>query len=157
MLKKELFCWYLLRNALVQGTQARKLLPSSGHKQYKSWQVLFTIYMYRSCGGLWRSIPGLAATISEIGYLLLPSRDMAEISLLKGRKFLKQPTNYIHVVGISSWPFLPFNYMYIEITKNCRSLYTFVLENVQYFKASYQFQKCMTLFHKCSGYMHCII
>ena len=28
------------------------------------------------------SIPGLAATISEIGYLLLPSRDMAEIPLL---------------------------------------------------------------------------
>ena len=27
------------------------------------------------------SIPGLAATISEIGSLLLPSRDMAEISL----------------------------------------------------------------------------
>ena len=26
-------------------------------------------------------IPGLAATISEIGYLLLPSRDMAERSL----------------------------------------------------------------------------
>ena len=25
------------------------------------------------------SIPGLAATISEIGYILLPSRDMAEI------------------------------------------------------------------------------
>ena len=29
----------------------------------------------------WGSIPSLAATISEIGYLLLPSRDMAEISL----------------------------------------------------------------------------
>ena len=27
------------------------------------------------------SIPGLAATMSEIGFLLLPSRDMAEISL----------------------------------------------------------------------------
>ena len=26
-------------------------------------------------------IPGLAATILEIGYLLLPSRDIAEISL----------------------------------------------------------------------------
>ena len=35
------------------------------------------------------SIPGLAATISEIGYLLLPSRDVAEISL-KRRKFWKQ-------------------------------------------------------------------
>ena len=33
-------------------------------------------------------IPGLAATISEIGYLLLPSRDMAERSL-KRRKFSK--------------------------------------------------------------------
>ena len=37
------------------------------------------------------SIPGLAATISEIGYLLLPSRDMAE-RLLKRRKSSKQPT-----------------------------------------------------------------
>ena len=37
-------------------------------------------------------IPGLVATISEIGYLLLPSRDMAERSL-KWRKFSKQPTN----------------------------------------------------------------
>ena len=42
--------------------------------------------------GLWTgargpgSIPGVAATISEIGYLLLPSRDLAERSL-KGRKF----------------------------------------------------------------------
>ena len=38
------------------------------------------------------SIPGLAATISEIGYLLLPSPDMAERSL-KRLKSLKQPTN----------------------------------------------------------------
>ena len=28
-------------------------------------------------------IPGLAATISENGYLLLPSRDMPDISLFK--------------------------------------------------------------------------
>ena len=38
------------------------------------------------------SIPSLAATISEIGYLLLPSRDMAERSL-KWRKSTKLPTN----------------------------------------------------------------
>ena len=37
-------------------------------------------------------IPGLTTTISEIGYLLLPSRNMAE-RLLKWRKSLKQPTN----------------------------------------------------------------
>ena len=37
------------------------------------------------------SISGLAATISEIGYLLLPRRDMAERSL-KRRKSSKQPT-----------------------------------------------------------------
>ena len=37
---------------------------------------------------VWGSIPGLAATISEIGYPLLPSRHMAEISL-KWRKSLK--------------------------------------------------------------------
>ena len=53
-------------------------------------------YIIRSSGGIVvkllacgvsdrGSIPGLAASISEIGYLLLPSRDMAEISL-KRRK-----------------------------------------------------------------------
>ena len=42
------------------------------------------------------SIPGLAATISEIGYLLLPSRDMAEISQ-KRRKSSKQQTNFTMV------------------------------------------------------------
>ena len=36
------------------------------------------------------SIPGLAATISEIGYLLLPSRDMAEIPLKRCKN--NQPT-----------------------------------------------------------------
>ena len=38
------------------------------------------------------SIPRLATWISEIGYLLLPSRDMAEIPL-KRRKSSIQPTN----------------------------------------------------------------
>ena len=38
------------------------------------------------------SIPGLATWISEIGYLLLPIRDMAEIPL-KRRKSSIQPTN----------------------------------------------------------------
>ena len=38
------------------------------------------------------SIPRLAIWISEIGYLLLPSRDMTEIPL-KRRKSLIQPTN----------------------------------------------------------------
>ena len=38
------------------------------------------------------SIPGLIDTISEIGYLLLPSHDRAE-RLLKRRKSSKQPTN----------------------------------------------------------------
>ena len=38
------------------------------------------------------SIPGFAVTISEIGYLLLPSRNMAE-RWLKWRKSSKQPTN----------------------------------------------------------------
>ena len=36
------------------------------------------------------SIPGLAATISEIDYILFPSGDMAEISLMR-RKSAKQP------------------------------------------------------------------
>ena len=40
------------------------------------------------------SIPGLAATISEIGYLLFPSLNMAETSL-KWRKSWKQPTNQL--------------------------------------------------------------
>ena len=38
------------------------------------------------------SIHSLAATILEIGYLLIPSRDIAEI-LLKRRKSSKQSTN----------------------------------------------------------------
>ena len=38
------------------------------------------------------SIPGLATWISEIGYLLLPSRDMAEIPLFKATYSI-QPTN----------------------------------------------------------------
>ena len=38
------------------------------------------------------SIPRLATWISKIGYLLLPSRDMAEIPL-KRRKSSMQPTN----------------------------------------------------------------
>ena len=41
---------------------------------------------------VWVSIPSLVATISEIGYLLLPSRGMAEIPL-KRRKSSLQPTN----------------------------------------------------------------
>ena len=40
-------------------------------------------------------IPFLPTWISEIGYLPLPSRDMAEIPL-KWRKSLKQPTNQPH-------------------------------------------------------------
>ena len=40
----------------------------------------------------WLAEPGLTTTISEIGYLLSPSRDMAERSL-KRRKSSKQPTN----------------------------------------------------------------
>ena len=42
------------------------------------------------------SIPGLATQISEIGYLQLPSRDMAEIPL-KRRKSSIQPTNLTQV------------------------------------------------------------
>ena len=41
------------------------------------------------------SIPRLATWISEIGYLLLPSRDMAEIPL-KRRKSSIQPTKPTH-------------------------------------------------------------
>ena len=39
-----------------------------------------------------QEVRGSIATISEIGYLLLPSRDMAEIPL-KRRKSSKQSTN----------------------------------------------------------------
>ena len=49
------------------------------------------------------SIPGLAATISEIGYLLLPSRDMAERSL-KRRKYPQnnQPTNQAKWISLAT-------------------------------------------------------
>ena len=43
--------------------------------------------------------PGLVVTISEIGYLLLPSLDMAERSL-KRRKSSKQPTNVVKYITI---------------------------------------------------------
>ena len=44
-----------------------------------------------ACGAEARgSSPGLATMISEIGYLLLPGRDMTEITL-KRRKILNQP------------------------------------------------------------------
>ena len=46
------------------------------------------------------SIPRLATWISEIGYLPLPSRDMAEIPL-KRHKSSIQPTNQIHVMELS--------------------------------------------------------
>ena len=42
-------------------------------------------------------IPGLATWISEIGYLLLPSRDMAEIPL-KRRKSSILPTNFMTLI-----------------------------------------------------------
>ena len=51
----------------------------------------FCTKLWSKTQGVWGSILCLAATISEIGYLLLPSRDMAEISL-KRRKSSKQPT-----------------------------------------------------------------
>ena len=41
---------------------------------------------------VWGSIPGHATWISEIGYLLLPSRDIAEIPV-KLHKSSMQPTN----------------------------------------------------------------
>ena len=46
------------------------------------------------------SITGLAALIAEIGYLLLPSRDIAEIPL-KRRKSSIRPTNQISLGLIS--------------------------------------------------------
>ena len=49
---------------------------------------------------VWGSSPGLAATISDIGYLLLPNRNMAEISL-KRRKSSKQPTNQTRILYFS--------------------------------------------------------
>ena len=48
--------------------------------QYRSsGGVVVKLLAYRAGGR--GSIPGLASTISEIGYLLLPSRNMAERSL----------------------------------------------------------------------------
>ena len=47
------------------------------------------------------SIPGLTTTISEIGYLLLPSRDMAEISFIDVNPQNNQPTNHMHYRSVS--------------------------------------------------------
>ena len=43
------------------------------------------------------SIPCLAPTISEIGYLLLPSRDMAERLLKRQTKFLQRAITAVKV------------------------------------------------------------
>ena len=48
------------------------------------------------------SIPRLATWISEIGYLLLPSRDMVEIPL-KRRKSSIQPTNIQLIYALFAW------------------------------------------------------
>ena len=48
---------------------------------------------------VWGSISGLATTISEIGYLLLPSHDMAERSL-RQCKSSKQPTNQLYCLSV---------------------------------------------------------
>ena len=51
------------------------------------------------------SILGLVATISEIAYLLLPSRNVTEIPL-KRRKSSLQPTNQPKIVYLSNRPIL---------------------------------------------------
>ena len=63
-----------------------------------------------ACGAIGPgSISGLATWISEIGYLLLPSRDMAEIPI-KRRKSSIQPTNQpervVSFLNFSLWLFL---------------------------------------------------
>ena len=59
------------------------------------------LFVCRARGlGLQGSIPGLTAIISEIGYILLPSRNMAEI-LLKLRKSSKQPTPYMKTIELT--------------------------------------------------------
>ena len=61
--------------------------------------VVFWLNSWLAEQEVWSSIPGLAATISEIGYVLLSSRYMAERSL-KRRKSSKQPTNQFLYVGM---------------------------------------------------------
>ena len=43
-----------------------------------------------ACGAIQGLIPGLTATISDIGYLLLPCRNMAELSLKWSKPSIKQ-------------------------------------------------------------------
>ena len=118
-INKQLWLLILLRNNYRTKIQKRKnatIFCSSDWQYLQDWHVqkistslhLFSIenspvlYFERSSGGAVvkllaygargpDSIPGLAATISEIGYLLLQSRDKAETSL-KRHKFSKQPT-----------------------------------------------------------------
>ena len=49
------------------------------------------------------SIPVSPLEFSEIGYLQLTSRDMAEIPL-KRRKSSIQPTNQFYVIIVNCWP-----------------------------------------------------
>ena len=73
----------------------------------------FYPYILRSSGGVVvkllacdaedrSSIPGPAATISEIGYILLPNRDMTERSR-KRRKSSNQPTNQSYILKFYQW------------------------------------------------------
>ena len=69
---------YFIQSASLNFVWGKKKIGSGGGRVVK-------LLACRAEGG--GSIPGLATWISEMGYLLLPSRDMAEIPL-KRCKFL---------------------------------------------------------------------
>ena len=74
-------CWLISTNTLTlkKTKSTRFLIPDLW--QNAGEQRWCSSYALRLEQEIRVSIPGLIATISEIGYLLLPSRDMAERSL----------------------------------------------------------------------------
>ena len=72
-----------------------------------------------ACGARCRgSIIGLAASISEIDYILLPDRDMAEI-LLKRRKSSIQPANPVIIEKTQGLVLGHSTALYTSFLKHC--------------------------------------
>ena len=63
--------------------------------------VIYRLSSWLAEQGVWGSNPGLTTTMSEIGFLLLPSHDITDIMLKKGDKSSTQP-NLVRV----SWSYM---------------------------------------------------
>ena len=73
-----------------QRTRYRSDTLTHKHANGERWQSGELIWLAEK--GVWGSILGLATWISEIGYLLLPSRDMAETLIKRRNPKTTEPT-----------------------------------------------------------------